>query len=98
MYTQFCVALLCAMNNCMATGTLVRLTRRVGEVCLRFWSGKKKEFCQRGVREYAIGVSQIVWGGPENDRILQTFFNGGGGGRSSAAGAGRPKKKGCHVQ
>lgn len=83
MYTQLCVALLCAMNNGMEMTTLIALARRVGEACLRFWSGKKHEFRQRCLQEYAVGVSSLVWGHPSEDKILTTFFGGANGGGSS---------------
>ena len=77
-YTQLAVALLCALNNGMSTATLIALCRRVGETCLQFWCGKQREFRERCLQEYAVAVSELVWpGGAEQDRILQTFFDGG---------------------
>ena len=75
MYTQLAVALLCALNNGMSTTTLIVLCRRVGETCLRFWSGKQREFRERCLQEYAVAVSELVWA--EQDQILETFFDGG---------------------
>jgi len=82
MYQQAAVAVLSASYSGMSTRTAAALARRVGEVALRVfhhhYGAHPRSLFQvreRLNREYAQGVSAVVWGpGPGADPIMRTFF------------------------
>lgn len=83
MYQQAAVAVLSASFSGLSTRTTSLLARRVGEAALRVFRRhygsqirSAAQVRERLNREYALAVSDIVWGPEANgDPILKTFFS-----------------------
>ena len=97
MYTQLCVAVLCAMNAGTSTKTIAAIARRVGKTTAKFHKDKVVGACSRLEEHYCCAISPVVW--PEGgDPILKTFYpyrvtaagagGGGGGGGDPGGGEG----------
>jgi len=76
MYTQLCVAILCAKQSQMETSYLCTLARQVGTICVKFWRARKAGVRDTLVEEYCVMVSDDVWNVTEGktDAILKHFY------------------------
>jgi hypothetical protein len=76
MYTQLCVAILCAKQSGMHIMYLCGLARQIGLICVQFWKGQKAGVRDTLVDEYCIMVTDDVWNTNQGgtDAIISNFF------------------------
>lgn len=78
-YQQSAVATLCANTSGLSNRTLAKVTKDVGEAVMHVWQkhygrGRRREVKERLTQDYALAVSEVVWGDLAADPIMRTFF------------------------
>ena len=49
-------------------------TKEIGQIIVKSWKNKKKGIKERLTRDYASAVSDLAWGGSNNDIVYKTIF------------------------
>ena len=65
MYTQLCVAYLCAEYSDTGVYPIIPRLRRVGEVVVEKWGANPGDIKNHLRPQYVQGVSEVCWGQPE---------------------------------